>query len=40
MVVTLQTVATAGAEVLDEVAAGWTASLGMMEKVLGGVMAA
>lgn len=34
MVVTLQTVALAGPEVLDDVAAGWTASLGMMEKVL------
>lgn len=33
MVVTLQTCATAGAEVLDDVAAGWTASLGMMEKL-------
>lgn len=40
MVVTLQTVALAGGEVLDEVAAGWTASLGMMEKVLGEVMSA
>ena len=36
MVVTLQTCATAGAEVLDEVAAGWTASMGLMEKVLAG----
>ena len=36
MVVTLQTCATAGAEVLDEVAAGWTASMGMMEKLFAG----
>ncbi|MAK61133.1 MAG: hypothetical protein CMK09_09170 [Ponticaulis sp.] len=36
MVVTLQTVATAGADVLDEVAAGWTASMAKMEAVLAG----
>ena len=36
MIVTLQTCAVAGADVLDEVAAGWTASMAKMQDVLAG----
>lgn len=36
MVVTLQTAAVAGAEVLDEVAAGWTVAMEKMEEMLAG----